>query len=623
MRGLVGALLGVVLLGGVANEARGARFDVFEKSIPELQDAMVRGETTSVDLVRQYLERIEAFDRRGPELNAMITVNPRALEDAAALDRERAERGARGPLHGIPILLKDNYDTFDMPTTGGSAALYGFVPPDDGTQVRRLREAGAVFIGKTNMHELARGITTISSLGGQTKNPYDPERNPGGSSGGTGAAVAASFGAVGMGSDTCGSIRIPAANNNLFGLRVTQGLSSRDGILPLSHTQDVGGPLARSVVDLALVLDATVGPDPADPQTAAAEGHVPPSYTAFLQPSALSGVRLGLLTTYLATDEPQKEVTDVVLHAVEIMKSAGAETVSVELPGLRELLEDSGVIGMEFKFDLRDYLQASGSTPVSGLGEILERGLYHEALGPRFRSSNEAKEGSEAYRAALAKRDEVRALLLSTMEEQRLEGIVYPTLTVKPSRIGDEQYGGTCQVSAHSGLPAFSIPAGFTGDGLPVGVEILGKPFSETELIAIAFAYEQAARPRRSPPRTPSLVVGSLVEPLATSGSGEAMVPPVDTEASFRGRVLFDRPTQSLEYTLEISGLLENEILDLRLHRGGPGENGPIVAMLGTSPRGQLAIRNEDLEALLDGALYLVVATKAHPLGELRGQIAP
>jgi Asp-tRNA(Asn)/Glu-tRNA(Gln) amidotransferase A subunit family amidase len=241
----------LVAVSSAANPApESVTFDAFERTIPEIQAAMARGETTAEELVRQYLARIEAFDHSGPQLNAMIHINPRAIEEAAALDRERAAGNIRGPLHGIPVLLKDNYDTQDMPTTAGAIAMAGFVPKDDAYQVRRLREAGAVFIGKTNLHEFARGIETISSLGGQTLNPYDPERNPGGSSGGTAAAVAANFAAVGMGSDTCGSIRIPAANNNLFGLRVTQGLSSRNGIVPLSHTQDVAGPLARSVVDL-------------------------------------------------------------------------------------------------------------------------------------------------------------------------------------------------------------------------------------------------------------------------------------------------------------------------------------------------------------------------------------
>ena len=207
-------------------------FDVVEKTIPELQAAMAAGTVTSKQIVAAYLARIKAYDHDGPSLRAMIAVNPRALDAADALDKERAARGPRGPLHGIPVVIKDNFETADMPTTGGSIALAGFETGRDAFQVRKLRDAGAVIIGKTNLHELASGITTISSLGGQTRNPYDPTRNPGGSSGGTGAAIAANFASAGLGSDTCGSIRIPAANNNLFGLRGTLGLSSRDGIIP-------------------------------------------------------------------------------------------------------------------------------------------------------------------------------------------------------------------------------------------------------------------------------------------------------------------------------------------------------------------------------------------------------
>ena len=219
-----------------------SQVEVHEATILELQAALADGTATSIGLVDAYLARIAAYGQQGPALNAMIMVNQLAREEAASRDRERALGNVRGPLHGIPIIIKDNYDTFDMPTTGASVALAASIPPDDAFQVRKLREAGAVILGKSNLHELAMGITSISGLGGQTRNPYDPTRNPGGSSGGTGAAVAASFAAIGWGSDTCGSIRIPSAHNNLFGLRPTKGLSSIDGIIPLSHTQDVGGP---------------------------------------------------------------------------------------------------------------------------------------------------------------------------------------------------------------------------------------------------------------------------------------------------------------------------------------------------------------------------------------------
>jgi amidase len=249
-------------------------FDVVEKTILELQSAMASGKVTARELVEIYLARIAAYDKQGPALNAMVALNPQALAVAAALDSERKEGRVRGPLHGIPVVVKDNYETIEMPTTAGSIALAPFHPRADAFQVQRLKDAGAVIIGKTNMHELAAGITTISSSGGQSKNPYDLHRNPGGSSGGTGAAIAANFAVAGMGSDTCGSIRIPAGNNNLVGLRGSQGLSSRTGIVPLSRTQDIGGPIARTITDLAIMLDATVGPDPADESARLGEGRV-------------------------------------------------------------------------------------------------------------------------------------------------------------------------------------------------------------------------------------------------------------------------------------------------------------------------------------------------------------
>ena len=255
--------------------ARQAGFDVMEKSIGELQEALEKKQVTSRQLVESYFARIEAYDQRGPAINAFVSLNASALTTADALDRERATGKVRGPLHGIPIVVKDNFDTSDMPTTGSSIALATYRPARDAFQVARLRAAGAIIIGKTNLHELASGIVSVSSLGGQTRNPYDPSRNPGGSSGGTGAAVAANFGAAGLGTDTCGSIRIPASHNNLAGHRPSAGLSSRSGIIPLSLTQDVAGPLARSVRDVALILDATVGADPADPSTAASRGRIP------------------------------------------------------------------------------------------------------------------------------------------------------------------------------------------------------------------------------------------------------------------------------------------------------------------------------------------------------------
>jgi Asp-tRNA(Asn)/Glu-tRNA(Gln) amidotransferase A subunit family amidase len=596
-----------VILAACIN-AEAQKMDAFELTIPELQAAMASGETTSAALVQQYLDRIAAFDRNGPHLNAMIMINPRALEEAAALDRERETKGSRGPLHGIPVLLKDNYDTHDMPTTASALAMAGFVPPDDGRQVRMLRDAGAVFIGKTNLHEFARGIETISSLGGYTRNPYDPRRNPGGSSGGTAAAVAANFAAVGMGSDTCGSIRIPAANNNLFGLRVTQGLSSRDGIIPLALTQDVGGPLARSMVDLVTVLDATVGSDTADPQTIDADKHLPASFAEFLDANALQGARLGLLTDYLLTSAPYAEVSNVVQAAVAMMQEHGAEVVDVQIEDLDELLSNSGVIHIEFTTHLETYLRESGA-PIKSVEELLASGQYHEALESRYRGSLRSAGDTEDYHRRLANREVLAKLLIETLEANDLDALVYPTLRVKPVFVGEDQYASMCRLSAHSGLPAVSMPAGFTADGLPVGVELLARPHADGRLIALGYAWELVASPRQAPSRMPSLVSDVLSYEFE-----------IDSQ-QINGKLTLDRPTQTLHYTLEIDGADSTNHVELRLHRGGDGKNGPVIELLGGDLQGSVSIRNQDLADLVGGNLYLVVSTQDQPLEAARGQI--
>jgi len=583
-------------------------FDAFELTIPEMQTAMEQGRTTSKALVSEYLKRIEAFDRNGPRLNAMIYINPRALEEAAALDRERAAKGARGPLHGIPIVLKDNYDTHDMPTSASTIALTGFIPPDDGYQVRKLREAGAVFIGKSNMHELARGIETISSKVGQTLNPYDPRRNPGGSSGGTAAAVAANFAAVGMGSDTCGSIRIPAANNNLFGLRVTQGLSSRDGIIPLSHTQDVGGALARSMIDLVTVLDATVGTDPADKQATVATGHIPDTYHDFLKANALEGARLGLLSGYVQKYAPFGEVSKVIQQAVAIMMKNGASITQLDIEGLDELLKDTSVIDLEFKFDLEEYLEQSNA-PVKTLSEILESGRYHAALEHRYRRSDAAEANSEKYLMRLENRAKLARLLDETFTSHGLDALVYPTLRIKPAFVGEGQFGSVCQIAAHSGFPAITVPAGFTDDGLPVGLELLARPFEESRLIELAYAYEQQAKPRRSPSRTPSLVSDVLTYRF---GLGSPLI---------TGSVRLDRPSQTLHYDVRVQGVKDHDILDIKIHRGAAGTRGPVIELLGKDRKGAVPVRNQDLDDLLAGNLHMMIYTRDAPLGTIRGQI--
>ena len=534
-------------------------FDVVERPILELQAAMTSGEITSRELVSLYLARIAAYDRQGPRLHAMVALNPRALEQADALDRERAGGRVRGPLHGIPIVVKDNYETVEMPTSAGSIALGSFQTATDAYQVQRLRDAGAVIVGKTNMHELASGITNMSSLLGPTRNPYDLRRNPGGSSGGTGAAIAASFAAAGMGSDTCGSIRIPAAHHALVGLRGTRGLASNRGIVPLSHTQDIGGPIARTLTDLAIMLDATVGPNPDDPESARGKGHLPKSFRDALTPGGLKGARIGVLTALVGSSPDDTEVGDVVRKALDEMRlTYGAQLVDITVPGLDELLRDSGVIAHEFKFDLAEYLAAHPNAPVTSLDDIMTLGLYDDSMERVLTTRNEVKErNSEAYRKAMAKRDALRAAVLGAMDAGRVVALAYPTIRRKPAAIGDPQPGTNCALSANSGLPALSVNAGITEDGLPVGVELLGREWSESALMRLAYDWERR-RPRFAPSTTPPLVSGRAPQPTTWEQKAEHLT----------GRFTFDPLTNELTYDLVVDGLAPEDVRLVALHRG-------------------------------------------------------
>jgi amidase len=487
-------------------------FRLMEASITGTQEALEAGTVTSEDLVRMYLARIAAYDKQGPAINAMIRLNPRALADARALDTDRRHGRSRGPLHGIPIVLKDNYDTYDMPTSAASLSLASSIPPDDGYLVRRLRQAGAVFLGKTNMHEFAYGITTISSLGGQTLNPYDLRRNPGGSSGGTGAAITANFAVFGMGSDTCGSIRIPSSHNSLVGLRVTQGLTSRDGIIPLSLTQDVGGPLARSVKDIAIVMDATSGYDPADPVTAVSLEHTPASYVHFLKEGRLRGARFGLLTDALIVDPPDAEVASVIQRARQELVALGAGVIDVSIPDYNTVSNVS-VITYEFKRDLDAYLARTPAAPFKTLQDIFDHpALWHPSLAGVLKGALDNALKEPDYSQRLAGREAFRAAIVKVLDDNHLDALIYPTIRQKPIFVPTtNQPGSNCRVSAQSGLPAISVPVGFTtpepgfNDGIPVGMEFLGRAFTEGDLLQIAYSWEQATRVRRVPASTPEL----------------------------------------------------------------------------------------------------------------------
>ena len=592
-----------------AQQPRTAPFEVHEATVAELQAAMQAGRVTAVALVEAYLARIEAYDRNGPALNSMIRLNPTARAEAAALDDERARRGPRGPLHGIPVILKDNYDTADLPTSGGSVALAGQVPPDDAFVVRRLREAGAVILGKANMHELAAGITTISSLGGQTRNAYDPRRCPGGSSGGTGAAIAASFAAIGWGTDTCGSIRIPAAFGSLVGLRPTQGLVSRDGIIPLSHTQDIGGPMTRTVADLAVALDATVGYDPADPATRAIQERPLPRFTDALRPDALRGARLGVLGNYFS--DTDGNVARVVRAAADAMKALGAEVVNVTIPGFDDLMAGTRAVDMETKFDLIDYLAANPRAPVRSMTDILAQGLYYSGLDGRFKRIDSAQtRETAAHQAVLAKQAMVRDTVLHLLDSLRLDALVYPTMRQKPVLIGDPQVGVTCQLSAQTGLPAITVPAGFTEDGLPVGVELLGRPFADDRLVGLAYSFEQAGPRRRPPATTPPLVNGRAPGPVAFDVTAGAPQP------AARARFTYDAARSELGYAVQVTAPAE-QIHAVVLREGTAEQPGPIVYRLAgpgaTSASGTIALTGLDRERLLSGRLLLALVTSDAP----------
>ena len=591
-------------------------FEVHERSIVELQEAMRAGRVTSRGLVESYLARIQAYDQAGPRLNAIVLINPRARDEAEAMDRERAGSKVRGPLHGIPVLIKDNYDTSDMPTSGGALGLAGLQPAADAFQVRKLRDAGAVILGKTTMHELAAGITNISSYTAQTRNPYGLDRVPGGSSGGTGAAVGASFAAAGMGSDTCGSIRIPAANQNLVGLRGTHGLSSRSGVMPLSSTQDIAGPLARTVTDLAIMLDATVGPDPNDPITADGASRIPRSYRDALRPNALKGARIGTLRALWGTAPEDEEVAGIVRKALDGFKAQGAEIIEVAVPGLDELLRESSVIGDEFKFDLAAYLAKHPQAPVKSLGEILERGLYHAELETTFRLRNAPeKRDNEHYRQALIKRRAARAAVLATLEEHRVDALAYPTLRRKPALIGEPQAGTNCQLSATTGLPAISIPAGFSTDGLPIGLELLAGAWEESKLLNYALAWEQASKLRRPPFSTPPLVKGMAPSPIErVIAVGAATV-----------KLTYDGTTGALQYQIATTLPTTDRIIGITLQRSEGDKPGAIVAHLMApnqgSGAGTVTLRGRNREDLAAGRLYLHLYTRQSPLGIERQRV--
>jgi Asp-tRNA(Asn)/Glu-tRNA(Gln) amidotransferase A subunit family amidase len=427
------------------------------------------------------------------------------LKHAAALDEERNQQGARSMLHGIPILVKDNYETKGMPTTVGSVLFQEYAPGRDAHLVSKLKNSGVLLLGKTTMQEFAYGITNVGSGHGFTRNPYDPTRNPGGSSGGTGAAVAANFAVTGLGSDTCGSIRIPAAHNNLVGLRGTQGLMSRRGIFPLSSTQDIGGPLAKSVRDLAIMLDQMVGYDAGDAQTSESFGH----YFQFLTNLQLrEKARIGLLGEWLVREEGDKAVAGVIRKALTAMsEKAGWEIVELESAELEDSLnrplEGYFVSAYDFKQDVNNYLRANPEMGFMDLDELLAQGKHHPKVDVRTQRSGAMRSEDEAtYFQEMAQRKVVRRALLQLLADNNLDALAYPSIRCVAAWIGEDQMGTNCRLASCSGMPAISVPAGFKG-GLPVGLELLAEPWADQKLLDLAYTVELKYPQRHLPNSTP------------------------------------------------------------------------------------------------------------------------
>ena len=493
-----------------------------ELTITEIQAQMSTGALTAQILTEKYLERIEQIDRQGPALNSVLVVNPEALEIAAALDAERAKKGPRGPLHGIPILLKDNLDTADqMPTTAGSLALAGSIAPRDAFVTQQLRKAGAIILGKANLSEWANfrsthSVSGWSSLGGQVRHPYALDRNPCGSSSGSAVAVTANLCAAAIGTETDGSIICPSSMNGIVGIKPTVGLVSRSGIVPISHSQDTAGPMARTVTDAAILLGALTGVDPRDPATTSSMNQAHTDYTQFLQTDGLQGARIGVARNYFGK---HPAVDQIMEEAIEIMRQAGAEIIDpANLDTVTQLpAPEREVLLYEFKADLNAYLAQRGpEVPVHSLAEIIAFNEQNrEQTMPWFGqelmllAQEKGPLTEEPYRQARAKCLRLAATegLDATLAAHKLDAIVAPSN--HPAWLtdwvnGDNYSGGSSAMTAVAGYPNITVPAGFA-HGLPVGISFMGGAYQEPVLIRLAYAFEQITRYRRPPQYLPTL----------------------------------------------------------------------------------------------------------------------
>jgi amidase len=501
-------------------------FELDELTIDDLQQAMQSGKYSARSLTEKYLARIQDIDKAGPRINSVIEVNPEALEIAEALDRERKDKGPRGPLHGIPILIKDNIDTADrMNTTAGSLALLGSTPPKDAFVAGQLRKAGAVILGKTNLSEWANmrsshSTSGWSGRGGLTRNPYALDRNPCGSSSGTGAAVSANLCVAGVGTETDGSVVCPSSANGLAGMKPTLGLISRSGIIPIAHSQDTSGPMARTVRDVAILLSAMAGPDPEDAVTAASAGKLQPDYTKFLDPNGLKGARIGVVRKYFGFNDAVDQLMNTL---IDEMKRAGADiTDPADIPTLGKF-DDTELLVLlyELKADLAAYLARLGeSAQVKSLKDVIDFNEKHIAKEmPYFsqdlfiKSEEKGPLTTKEYVDALANNHkQTRADGIDfVMDKYKLDALVAPTggpAWLTDLINGDHSAGGSSNAAAVAGYPNINVTAGNLY-GLPVGISFFGRAWSEPTLLKIAYAFEQLTKARQKPLFLPSIPLGA------------------------------------------------------------------------------------------------------------------
>jgi amidase len=493
-----------------------APFNVVETTIADIHAAFKAKRLTCAALVDSYLARIAAYDKQGPSLNAVVIVNPEVRSQAAALDKQYAQKGLTGPLHCIPMVVKDNMETIGLQSANGSKSMEGFISDKDAFQVARIKAAGALVIAKTNMAEFAFSPQeTLSSIQGHTKNPYATDRVPAGSSGGTAASVAASFATAGLGSDTGNSIRGPSAHTALVGIRSTMGLTSRAGVIPLSYLADIAGPMARTVEDAVRVFQSIVGEDSEDPVTARSHGRKIPDYRAALVRNGLKGARIGILRQ--AYERPNQtvdeDVVKVFAKALDDLKAAGATVVDgINIERVQRAQGAGTCRG--FKYDINDYLATRGkNAPVHSLEEIVASGKFDPSVANRLKQAQSSTAGSgpdsDACKAEMAYREAFGAAITKVMDDQKLDALVYPTWSHPPRLIADTQMptGDNSQIySPSSGFPAITVPMGYTRDNtLPAGMTILGRAWDEATLIKLAYSYEQATKHRRAPSTTAAL----------------------------------------------------------------------------------------------------------------------